>query len=78
MKRHPLLACIGLSLLITACVQSTQDTAKQNIGMANPAATYCIELGGQYKIIDTPEGQAGECIYQGKTWDAWELYRTNH
>ncbi|MCL1036304.1 DUF333 domain-containing protein [Shewanella submarina] len=77
MKSYPLMICVGLSLLTSACAQSPQPNEKA-VGMANPAATHCIELGGQYRIIDTPDGQAGECLYQGQTWDAWELYRKDH
>jgi len=35
------------------------------LGMANPAAVYCHELGYQYRIVDTDEGQSGTCIFPG-------------
>lgn len=68
---------IPFALLLGAC--STQQAEPEKaIGMANPAAKYCIDLGGQYQIVDTKDGQAGKCLYQGQNWDAWELYRNHH
>jgi subtilisin-like proprotein convertase family protein/putative hemolysin len=32
------------------------------LGMANPAAVYCRELGYEYQIVDTDKGQYGICV----------------
>jgi putative hemolysin len=32
------------------------------LGMANPAAVYCRELGYEYEIVDTAGGQDGICV----------------
>jgi len=43
-------------------------------GMANPAAVYCRELGYQYRIADTDEGQSGVCIFPGGgECDEWQF-----
>ncbi|GAF84466.1 unnamed protein product, partial [marine sediment metagenome] len=43
-------------------------------GMANPAAVYCRELGYQYRIVDTAEGQYGTCIFPDNgECDEWEF-----
>lgn len=42
------------------------------IGMANPAAVYCTEMGYEYRVIDEPSGQRGICIFpDGNQCDAW-------
>ena len=42
-------------------------------GMPNPSALYCTELGYEFVIIDTPEGQKGICKFsdleQAPAWD---------
>ena len=46
------------------------------MGMANPAAVYCNELGYEYKIItDNESGQKGVCIFPDNTsCDAWKFF----
>lgn len=47
--------------------------------LANPAATYCIEIGGSYRIEDTGQGQVGICTKpDGTSLDAWDLFRADH
>jgi parallel beta-helix repeat protein len=46
----------------------------ERIGMANPAAVYCHELGYEYKIVDTDQGQKGVCIFPDKSeCEEWEF-----
>lgn len=50
-------------------------------GMPNPAASYCRELGYQFKII--PETQVGICTFpDGSECEAWDFfngkYGNNH
>ena len=41
-------------------------------GMANPAAVYCDELGYEYRLVDSPEGQRGVCALPGGSQcDEW-------
>ncbi len=41
-------------------------------GAANPAAAYCHELGYEYRIVDTAEGQHGVCVFpDGSECDEW-------
>jgi len=43
-------------------------------GMANPAAVYCRELGYEYEIVDTDEGQYGICIFpDGGECNEWRF-----
>ena len=43
-------------------------------GIANPAAIYCGELGYEYEVVDTDEGQHGTCVFpDGSECDAWRF-----
>jgi len=55
------------------------STCGQNaLGMASPAAVYCRELGYEYRIVDTGEGQQGTCIFPGGgECDDWEFLQGN-
>jgi len=65
--------------LIAGCMKKEYDTSDLNeteMGIANPAAVYCVELGYEYKIItDTEGGQKGVCIFPDKSeCDAWDFF----
>jgi len=50
------------------------DCGENNLGMANPAAVYCRELGYEHRIVDTDEGQSGVCIFpDGSECDEWQF-----
>ncbi|MGA1869918.1 MAG: DUF333 domain-containing protein [bacterium] len=48
-----------------------------NTGIANPAAVYCINNGGEHKIKTDEQGnQYGICVFNdGSECDEWEYYR---
>lgn len=50
------------------------------VGLANPAAVYCLEQGYAYEIRKNPDGsEYGVCMLEnGTEVDAWELYYRNH
>jgi len=54
------------------------DTPRQR--MANPAAVFCVEQGGAYRIVTSDSGdQYGECVIMvERVVDAWQFYRENH
>ncbi len=42
----------------------------------NPAATYCIENGGTYEIVQGANGATGICVRSdGTRVDAWDYFR---
>ena len=54
---------------------SQDDVKGENVGIANPATIYCIELGYSHKIIETREGQVGICMFpDGSECDEWKFY----
>jgi len=45
------------------------------IGLSNPSAAYCEELGYKYETKDTKEGQVGVCNFpDNSSANAWEFY----
>jgi len=46
------------------------------IGIKNPAAVYCMDMGYEYKIEKTESGERGICVMPDKEeCDAWAFYR---
>ncbi len=46
------------------------------VGSNNPAAAYCEELGYEYEIVKTPEGELGFVLLpSGERCEAWDFFR---
>jgi parallel beta-helix repeat protein len=59
---------------VFADCSKTEDNRDGLIGMANPAAVYCTEMGYEYKILNETSGQRGVCIFpDGSRCDAWDF-----
>lgn len=64
-----------LLIPLAACEPASDNSAQ----LANPAATFCVESGGEYRIVDGADGQTGRCtLPDGRDLDAWEYFRENH
>jgi putative hemolysin len=64
--------------LLAGC-QQTPTTQPASVGIANPASTYCISLGGKLTIKKTPEGETGFCqLPDGTVIEEWALFRRDH
>ena len=88
-RRATIAALAVCAVLLTVCWQRgaasppAVDVAVDDIastcsgnapGMANPAAVYCRELGYEYEIADTAEGQSGACIFpDGSRCNEWSF-----
>jgi len=88
-RRATIAALAVCAVLLTVCWQRgaasppAADVAANDIasicngnapGMANPAAVYCRELGYEYEIADTDEGQSGACIFpDGSQCNEWSF-----
>ena len=56
-------------------VTPAQET-QQPVGIANPASTNCVNLGGALEIKDEVNGQAGYChMKDGRVCEEWALFR---
>jgi len=56
---------------------SPPETEAPQVGMANPAAVYCEEQGGDYDVRSDADGnQYGVCVFDdGSECDGWAFYR---
>ncbi len=64
-------------LLLGGCGKTTEPAAA--IGMANPAAVYCVQQGGKSEPVTTEAGQSSNChLPDGRVVEEWTLYRTDH
>lgn len=56
--------------------QVTGTPACGNPQIANPAAVYCVLLGYKLSTEETPQGQAGVCVFKdGSNCDEWAFLR---
>lgn len=53
-----------------------QEEKTNNIGIANPASTNCVEKGGKVIIEEESNGQVGYCVFDdGSKCEEWSFYR---
>lgn len=59
--------------------KTTQAAPEQQMGIANPASTHCVNVGGSLEIREDATGaQAGYCILEdGRVCEEWALFRDN-
>jgi len=59
-----------------AGAQDGQDIGTPRIGLPNPAAVYCKQMGYEYRIDKTGRGESGVCVVtEGVEFNAWEFFR---
>ena len=55
---------------------SSSSNSAVKIGVRNPAAVYCTEMGYEYKIEKAKSGERGICVMpNNEECDAWAFYR---
>jgi len=70
---HLLGSLLALATVIAGLLPSTPADAAEQVRLANPAAVFCIDQGGDY-LLDT-----GQCrLSDGKLIDGWDYYRAEH
>ena len=70
----------GIPVEIVAVPWACSSCGEGNVGIANPAAAWCIEQGHAYEIRKNPDGsEYGVCILaNGTVIDEWDYYRQTH
>lgn len=61
------------SMNLSAHASGSPAPQETRIGIANPAAVYCLDLGYQYRIADTAQGERGECVLPDYACDDWDF-----
>ena len=82
-RRNWLLVLALLAILIvggyvvrTGFRSTTPEAGGQGAGIANPASTNCVSLGGRLEIIDSASGAVGYChLKDGRVCEEWALFR---
>ncbi len=66
-------------IALILCASSAFSQAKTKTSMANPAATFCVENGGEYQIRKNADGsEYGVCLLSdGTEVDAWDYLRSH-
>ncbi|MGL4673360.1 MAG: putative hemolysin [Wohlfahrtiimonas sp.] len=69
---------LSCTVVLSGCLSSQNDESQ--VGMANPASTYCIEQGGESILKMSKSGdQYGVCHFSnGREIEEWKYYRENH
>ena len=69
------IATINVISACQSCDDVNNEYPSEMVGMKNPAAVYCTELGYDYKVIQTEQGERGVCIIPetGEEFDAWSF-----
>lgn len=66
------------SFVAVAALASGAACATDNVQMANPAAVFCVEAGGEHVIVKEADGERGICeLPDGTRVDAWDYFREN-
>ncbi len=68
------LVFVVASLLLLFWEHSTLS-GEHGTELANPASTYCVEHGGQLKMVHTEKGETGICVINGVECEEWAFYR---
>lgn len=54
------------------------ETVRPNVGMANPASTFCVEQNGKLEIRKEANGEVGYChLPNGQIVEEWALFRAS-
>jgi putative hemolysin len=70
------IAAIFSALAVSAYAQPVDETTAN---APNPAAVYCIKIGGKLRIEKSPQGDLGICMLpDGTEIEEWELFRRDH
>lgn len=67
------------SVRLLAMVCFTLALAARAEEVTNPAAVFCKEQGGDYRVVQEAAGERGVCALQdGREVDAWGYFREHH
>lgn len=95
MQKYLMLSLFAGAVLLSGCTTSNHPEqvnpvpsnreaplppqVDKNVGMANPADVYCIQIGGKLNAKQNPQGQYSTCtLPNGQEIESWTLYRRDH
>lgn len=68
------------TLVLAGCAsESNYGEANKPLSMANPAAVYCVQQGGELDTVTENEERVTYCVLpNGDRVEQWDYYRQNH
>lgn len=80
MNKTPLLCAIAGSLLLAGCASEPDEyEVKEYTSLANPAAVYCVQQGGELETVSENDQRVTYCLLPNEDRvEQWEYYRNNH
>jgi hypothetical protein len=74
---RPAFSRLAIAVPIAAMAMSSPVAGQpRGVGLANPASTNCLQLGGRSEIRNGAQGQYGVCIFaDGRVCEEWALFR---
>ncbi|MFB9217845.1 putative hemolysin [Vibrio sinaloensis] len=77
-KTHLLFAIVGTSVLAGCASEPDEYEVKEYTSLANPAAVYCVQKGGELDTVSENNQRVTYCVLSdGNRIEQWEYYR-NH
>ena len=73
-------ALMVLTIAMSACASPETAEHPKPVGLANPASTYCISLGGKRETRKDAAGNESSVCHlpDGTVIDEWVLFRRDH
>ncbi|MDO6706518.1 DUF333 domain-containing protein [Photobacterium sp. 1_MG-2023] len=76
MNRMHLLAAVAAAVILSGCAGRV---AEKPIGLANPAAMYCVDKGGKLDMVTEDGQRVTYCVLSdGRRVEEWQYFRENH
>ena len=77
-KTHLLFAIVGTLVLAGWASEPDEYEVKEYTSLANPAAVYCVQKGGELDTVSENNQRVTYCVLSdGNRIEQWEYYR-NH
>ncbi|WP_070966123.1 putative hemolysin [Vibrio sonorensis] len=80
MKTRVLLSIGASALLLVGCSNNSDEyEVKSYASMANPAAVFCVERGGELETVTENAMRVTYChLPNGEKVEQWEYFRNHH
>ncbi|MGD8170668.1 putative hemolysin [Vibrio sp. TRT 21S02] len=80
MKKAFLFAAVGAVTVLAGCANEPDEyEVKDYTSMANPAAVYCVQQGGELETVTENNERTTYCVFsEDDKIEQWEYYRNNH
>tara|TARA_Y100001956_G_C4121008_1_gene187403 strand:+ start:1067 stop:1327 length:261 start_codon:yes stop_codon:yes gene_type:complete len=80
MNRAPLVLALAGTLALAGCANEPDEyEVKEYTSMANPAAVYCVQQGGELETVNENDQRLTYCVFsEDNRVEQWEYYRNNH